>query len=223
MAGAGEETGVTELRDAFYHDSFGKIIFVIAGICAAIVALIALSVYFYLDKPPPITFAVDSEMRVQPPVPVDQPYLSTPDLLQWVADVLPKAFVYDFNHYNDQLKVASQYFTSDGWKTFLNQLNIYANYNNVQAYKLFITSTPLAAPFILREGVIQESGRYGWWVQMPLTINYSGYQPPTSKTVTLQMLVVRVSTLNNLIGVAIDNVIQAPESTKDQAATDAVS
>jgi|SRR5579885_557896 intracellular multiplication protein IcmL len=207
---AGEETTAVELRDGFYRDSFGKLVLVIIGICIAIAALVALSIYFYVAKPPPITFPVDSEMRVQPPVPLDQPYLSTPDLLQWVADVLPKAFVLDFNHYNDQLKSYSSYFTSDGWKTFLNQLNIYANYNNVQAYKLFITGSPESAPYILREGVIQESGRYGWWVQIPVTINYAGYKPPPNKTLTLQVLVVRVSTLNNLTGVGIDNVIQAP-------------
>lgn len=204
-----EEASV-ELRNDFYRDSFGKVVLIIVSICIAIAGLIALSLHFYLDKPPPITFSVDDEMRVQSPVPLDQPYLTTPDLLQWVADILPKAFIFDFNHYNNQLKTAAQYFTTNGWTAFLNQLNIYVNYNNVQAYKLFVTSTPAAAPYILREGVIQESGKYGWWVQMPLTINYAGYKPPPSKPLVLQVLVVRVSTLNNLTGVGIDNVIQAP-------------
>ncbi|VVC76685.1 hypothetical protein AQUSIP_20090 [Aquicella siphonis] len=214
---AGEEVNVSELRDSFYRDSFGRVIFVIVSVGVCIVTLAALSLYFYLDKPPPVIFPVDNEMRVQKPVPLNQPYLSTPDLLQWVADVVPRSFVLDFNHYNDQLKDYTQYFTSDGWKTFLNQLNIYANYNNVQAYKLFVTGTPSAAPFIMREGVIPESGKYGWWVQMPVTINYAGYKPPSGTTLTLQFLVVRVSTLNNLTGVGIDNVIQAPITTGNQA------
>lgn len=207
---ATEETGIVELRDSFYRDSFGKVIFVMASFCFAIFALIALFLYLYLAKPPPITFPVGAQMRVLSPVPLDQPYLSTPDLLQWVANVLPKAFDYDFNHYNDQLKATSQYFTNDGWKAFLNQLNNYVNYNNVQANKLFVTGTPSAAPIVLREGVIQDAGTYGWWVQMPIVISYAGYQPPPAKTVTLQVLIVRVSTLNNLTGVGIDNVIQAP-------------
>ncbi|MBX3708606.1 MAG: DotI/IcmL/TraM family protein [Gammaproteobacteria bacterium] len=211
---AAEEIQVVELRDDFYRDSLGRVVFIIIGFCIAIMGLLGLSLFFYLDKPPPVTFPVDNEMRVQPPVPLTQPYLSTPDLLQWVADVLQKVFVFDFNHYNQQLKDASQYFTTNGWQAFLNQLNIYANYNNVQAYKLFITSTPEAAPYVLREGVIQESGRYGWWVQMPVTINYAGYKPPPSKPLVLQLLVVRVSTLNNLTGVGIDNVIQAPAAEK---------
>jgi intracellular multiplication protein IcmL len=212
-----EEIDVVKLRDSFYRDSIAKVIFVIASVCGVIAILAALSIYLYLDKPPPITFPVGDEMRVQPPVPLNQPYLSRPDLLQWVADVLPKSFNLDFNYYNDQLKVIQNNFTQDGWQTFLNQLNIYANYNNVQAYKLFVTSTPLSAPFVLREGVIQETGKYGWWVQMPVTINYAGFKPPPSVNLTLQLLVVRVPTLNNLMGVGIDNVIQAPAGAGTQA------
>lgn len=210
---AGEELNVVELDDNFYRDSIGRVVFVIISICTIIAALCLLSLYIYFDKPSPITFPVNDEMRVQAAVPLDQPYLNTPDLLQWVADVLPRSFILDFNFYNDQLSLISTNFTPDGWKTFLNQLNIYANYNNVQAYKLFVTATPSTAPFILRAGIIPETGKYGWWVQMQITINYAGFKPPANVTLTLQILVVRVSTLNNLQGVAIDNVIQAPPTT----------
>jgi hypothetical protein len=130
--------------------------------------------------------------------------------------VFPKAFSFDFNNYNDQLKHNSEAFTPDGWTAFLNQLNIYANYNNVQAYKIFITAQPLSAPYILREGVLPDSGKYGWWVQMPVAINYAGFKPPPSVNIAFQVLVVRVPTLNNLMGVAIDNVIQAPAATGNQ-------
>ncbi len=205
---AEEETQVVELLDEFYRDSFGKVMLIMMGFCIAIISLLAISLYINLNKPPPITFPVGDDMRVLPPVPLDQPYLSRADVLQWVADVLPKAFVYDFNHYNDQLKVAQQYFTQNGWETFLNQLNIYANYNNVQTNKLFVNAAPTAAPIFVNEGLIE--GKYGWWVQMPLMITYTGFKPPVPQAVTLQLLVIRVPTLNNLTGVGIDDVMQAP-------------
>lgn len=204
---AEEELQVITLRDDFYRDSFGKVILFICSIFLAIALLAGLSLYLHLNKPKPVTFPVGPSWRVKPPVPVNEPYLSRPDVLQWVSDVIPKAFVFDFNHYNDQLKTASQYFTSDGWKVFLNQLNNFANYNNVQAYKLFVTAEPTAAPTMLNEGLLL--GRYAWWVELPIQINYSGYSPPPSKSLTLQVLVVRVSTLNNLTGIGIHNVIVA--------------
>lgn len=202
-----EEVQIVQLRDDFYRDSFGKVVVVIIGVVIAIALLVAMSIYFFLNKPPPVTFPVSVEWRVRAPVPLSEAYLSTPDLLQWVSEVIPKSFIYDFNNYNAQLQGASQYFTPDGWKVFLDQLNIYANYNTVTSSKLFVNASVAGAPSILNQGLI--SGRYAWWVQIPITLNYSGFSPLPDKTLTLQVLVVRVSTLNNLTGVGINNVIVA--------------
>jgi intracellular multiplication protein IcmL len=195
------------LRDDFYKDGFGKIVFILLCVFVAISLLIAVSFYNYLQKPAPVVFVADKDWRTQPDIPVTEPYPSTPELLQWVSSSLSNAFVYDFNHYNDQLKAVTHYFTSDGWKVFLNQLNIYANYNNVQTYKMFINGAPSGAPSILRQGLYL--GRYAWWVQIPMDINYAGYNRSSSQSLTLQVLVVRVPTTNNLSGLGIDNVIVA--------------
>lgn len=200
-----EEEQVITLNDDFYRDSFGKVILFIVGIFLAIALLAGLSLYLHLNKPKPVSFPVGDDWRVKPLVPLNEAYLSRADLLQFVSDAIPKAFIFDFNHYNNQLKTASQYFTPEGWKVFLDQLNIYANYNNVQAYKLFVNAAPTAAPAVLNEGLL--SGRYAWWVEMPIDILYAGYRPPPTKSLTLQILVVRVPTLNNLTGVGINNVI----------------
>lgn len=202
---ADEEVVTVEIQDNFYHDSIGKVIIAFIAILIAISMLVAISLYLHYTKPTPTTFFVDREWRVQSAVPVDQPYLSEPDMLQWVGETLPRVFVYDFSHYNDQLKANQQFFTPNGWNIFLNQLNNYASYNYVSSNKLFVTGNAAGAPYIINQGLL--SGRYAWWVQMPVTINYATYTPSTKRTLTLQVLVVRVSTLNNLNGVAIDNVI----------------
>lgn len=202
---ASSDIQVVELRDSFYRDSIGKIIFVIASLLLGLALLIALSIYIYLDKPPPVTFPVGDEWRVQPPVQLNEPYLTVPEVLQWVSDVLQKSFVYDFRNYNNQVKAASQYFTPDGWKTFLNQLNIYVNYNTVQANKVFVQGTP-AAVLLVNRGE-NSAGVYTWIIQMPIKLTFSGYKPLPSKTLPLEVRVVRVPTANNLMGVAIDNVV----------------
>lgn len=201
---------IVTLQDQFYCDSAGKVWFAIVSAGVLLLCMLALSIYLYRDQPPPITFKVEKEMRVLGSVPLSDPYLTSPEVLQWVTDVFMNVFTLDFNHYNAQLKRNSQSFTADGWKAFLNYLNTYANYNNVQAYKLFVNSSPAAAPIIDNQAVISESGKYGWWVRVPVNINYAGYKPPQNTTITFLVLVVRVSTLNNLNGVAIENVVQAP-------------
>lgn len=200
-----QELVTLTLREDFYRDSFSKLILIVANISVAIILLIAVSLYLYLNKPSPISFFVDAEWRVQPSVPLDQPYLSTADLQQWTSDAIQKSFIYDFYQYNDQLKAAAKYFTPNGWQVFLNQLNIYVNYNNVQTAKMFINATPDRAPVILQQGLL--AGRYGWWVQIPVNLNYISYNRSSVQTLMLQILVVRVPTLTNLAGVGIDNVI----------------
>jgi intracellular multiplication protein IcmL len=102
------------------------------------------------------------------------------------------------------LQSNQHYFTENGWKKFLVLLNDYAAYTAVTNAKLFVTSDPIGAPFILNQGLL--NGKYSWWVQIPVNINYSnGY----AQALDLQVLVVRVPTLNNLYGVAIENMIVA--------------
>lgn len=201
---AEEAFEIVQNRNDFYRDNIGRVIIVIISIVFAIGLLIALAIYLHLKKPKPILFQTGDEYRIQRPVPLEDAYLDTPALLQWVSNTLYKVFIFDFINYNDQLKQAQHYFTDNGWGVFLNHLNTYANYNNVQTYKLFVNSSPSGAPIMINQGLL--TGRYAWLVQMPLTISYAGYNPPAEQSLTLQVLVTRVPTVNNLDGVGIDNV-----------------
>ena len=202
---ASEPMQVIALKDDFYRDGFSKVIWLLASVAVALLTMIALAVYLYMIKPPPVSFPVGKEWRILPPVPLDQAYHTSPEILQWVSTVMPKVLQYDFIHYNDELKSASQYFTSAGWQVFLNQLNHYVNYNNVKANQLIVTATPVSAPFILNQGLL--AGRYGWWVQIPLKLKYIGNNQNSVQQLTLQVLVMRVPTANNLSGIGIQNVI----------------
>lgn len=198
------ESDVVRLKSDFYRDGFYRVIFAICTIIIAVCLLIAISLYLELTKPKPVVFAVEREWRMLPPVPLDKPYLNTADLIQWVSDAIPASFHFDFLKYTDQLQAANEYFTKPGWTKFLTILNTYANYNNIQNNKLFVTAAPRGAPVILNEGVPQ--GRYAWLVQMPIIVSYTSLDKATSQELMLQALVVRVPTLNNLNGVGIEDI-----------------
>lgn len=202
-----EEWTTVELQENFYRDGVKKIIIIFVGVFLSIGLIIGSLVYIYLNKPLPVTFLLNSDWRVQEEIPVHQPYLSITDLVQWVSNVMPKVFTYDFISYNDQLTHAQYYFTPNGWKTFSNYLKSYADYTNVQKYRQFISAVPKGVPILLNQGLL--SGRYAWWVQIPIQITYDGFTAAPSRTLTFQVLVVRVSTLNNLSGVGIENIILA--------------
>ncbi len=201
---AEEELQTVYLRKDFNRDGFRKILFIFGMLLVVIVILIATSIYLFLDKPAPVTFATDNEWRIVLPVPLDKPYLAQSDLIQWVSSALPGLFNYDFINYKIQLPKNEHYFTENGWKIFSTLLSGYADYTAIKNAKLFITGVPSGAPFILNQGLLER--KYSWWVQMPVQINYSnGFV----QALDLQVLVVRVSTLNNLYGVAIENILVA--------------
>ncbi len=79
---------VVNLKDDFYRDGFIKALAFFFVLLLALMLLISITVYLAITKPEPVYFATDTEWRVLPPVPLDQPYLSDADLLQWVASVL---------------------------------------------------------------------------------------------------------------------------------------
>jgi len=198
------------LQDDFYRDSFTKVVLVIIAMVIGIALTVAMACYLYLHQPAPKYFHTDNEFRIVASIPIDKPSLKNPEVLQWVSNIVSKVFIYDFNHYQSQLERAKPYFTADGWQNFLNQLNIYANETKVESGKMFVSGVPAGAPIILNDSSIGGlvSGRYAWLVQIPVDINYAyaGSDQQLPQTLTLRIMVVRVPDLDNLDGVAIENV-----------------
>jgi intracellular multiplication protein IcmL len=200
---------VVVLENNYYRDRFGKVIFVICLILVAILFLVAIAIYNYINKPPPVTFHVAEEWRVMAPVPKDQPYLTNPEVLQWVSIVIPAAFNVDFLQLDAQVAKNKQYFTDNGYQVYLNQLNNYVDRTMLQSDKMFVHSKPTSAPLIVDKGVLID--RYAWKVQMPINISYAGTKKIPEVNLMLQVLVVRTDTSNNLTGILIDNIIVNPD------------
>ncbi len=199
------ELQVVRLKEEFYKDGFYKVLIALLTILLAIASLIGLAIYNHNTKPAPVNFSTDPEFRILPPVPLDQVYLKTPDLIQWVSEVLGKLFNFDFFNFSSQLADLQQYFTDQGWQKFLDASNVFVNSTIIQNGKLFLQSSPAGAPFILNQGLLE--GKYAWWVQMPINVNFISVDRRALQPLVIQALVIRSSTLNNLSGVLIDNII----------------
>ncbi len=202
---AEEELVVVRLHDDYYRDCFNKVVLIIGGISVSIALIFAMSLYFILTKPKPIVFRVEPDMRILKNVPPDIKYLSDADALQWVANIVPGLFNVDFMNYDDQVFAAKKYFTDNGYQIYVTQLNNYIDKANLLAGKQFASGTPTGAPFILSQQVI--AGRYSWLVQIPINIRYAGMVGMSAVDLRLQVTVVRTDTLDNLMGILIDNIV----------------
>ncbi|MES2218102.1 MAG: DotI/IcmL/TraM family protein [Pseudomonadota bacterium] len=202
---AGEELEIVRLRNDFYRDGFYKVFILLAMLLSAIILLLIGSLYLFTTKPPPVSFYTDNDLRAFPPVPVSKPYIKQADLIQWVSQILPQAFTFDFVNYNDEIKQLQPYFTPRGWSTLLTQVDIYANPGTVQTGRQFVNASANGTPTIPNQGLLGD--KYGWWIQMPLTIHKLTLSRHDEVSIVIQALVVRVPTLNNLTGIQIDNII----------------
>ena len=87
----------------------------------------------------------------------------------------------------------------------------------IQTTKLFVNASAGGAPTIPNQGLL--NGRYAWWVQIPLTLHRVTVARHDEMALTVQALVIRVPTLNNLSGIVIDNlVVQAVGQKQGQEA-----
>lgn len=202
---AEEEFTIVTIEDNYYRDCFSRVLFIIGCLVASIVALVAISLYIVFTEPPPVTFKVAEDWRILAPVDIQEPYLSEGDILQWIADVVPRLFDVDFLHIDDQLTQLKPFFTDNGYQVFINQFNNNVDRDKLQTGKMFATDEITGAPVILNQGIL--SGRYAWWVQIPINISYAGMETIPSSSIKLTLLVVRTETSNSLTGVAIDNVL----------------
>jgi len=203
---AEEELQVIRLRNDFYRDGFKKMIFALSILMTAVILLIASSIYLFVDKPKPVTFSTDDEWRILSPVSIDKPYLSDANLLQWISETFATIFNLDFLTYENKRETNQLYFTDNGWKKYNDFLNNYLPNNSVQTSKAVISGVANGGPYILNQGILPAK-KYAWWIQMPIKIDFVGYNRNYSQIFVLQALIVRVSTLDNLAGVAIDNLV----------------
>ncbi len=202
-----------KLRNDFYRDNYRRIVIAIFLLLFIIFAQTGVIYYLLTHRPLPVYFATTNNgrvMRILPIVPLDEPNMPNSALLQWATDAASAAFTYDFVNYRAQLQKASEYFTTDGWNSFLSELQSTRNLLAVQAKKLVINAVVTRAPVILEERII--NGRYAWRIQMPMVITYQSANESVTSSTTVTLTVTRVSTVTSPRGIGIAQFIVGEQS-----------
>ena len=192
---------LVRLRNDFYRDNHHKIVLALLTAVATVVLLCGALIYVMTHPPAPKYFATSVDGRIIPLIGLNEPNMPTSALLLWANQAATAAFTYDFVNYRQALQSASEYFTPDGWRDFLNALTSSNNLNAVIVKKLVVSSTATGAPVVLQQGLL--NGVYAWRVQMPMVITYQSASQVAQQNAIVTMLVTRISTLNSAKGVGI--------------------
>jgi intracellular multiplication protein IcmL len=161
-------------RNTFYR----RLHFLALGALA--LNIIAIGILFwmlgYLLKNPsrPLYFATDDVSRLIRIVPVDVPNMSLENVEAWAIEAVEAAYSYDYINYRSQIQGAQKYFTSYGWRQYMNALSLSGNLRALTARDQIILAQVIDKPKVLAQGML--GGAYAWKFQMPLLVTYS--MPP---------------------------------------------
>ncbi|PIQ44128.1 MAG: type IV secretion protein DotI [Gammaproteobacteria bacterium CG11_big_fil_rev_8_21_14_0_20_46_22] len=190
-----------KLRHNFYRDSYRLVAIIL--FLSVVVNVLLVGAVFYLEthKPTPKYFATTQDGRLFKMVPLDQPYMESNQLVNWVANAATSLYTYDFLNYRQNFQNNQIYFTPDGWKAYLDQVEKSRNLKTVEDKKLVVSATPAGAPVITNQGVLD--GKYSWRVQIPVVVTYQSLSQQFSENLLLTLTIQRRSTLDSKYGVGI--------------------
>lgn len=196
------------LRNAFYRDGERKLIIALCGALAVIIILCTILGYIVANPPQPKYFATSISGRITPLTALDMPNQSDSAVLQWAVQAAIASFTYNFVNYHEELKVASAYYTTDGWREFMGGLKKSSNLDIVKTKKLIVSAVATKAPVILQKGLL--NGRFSWRVQMPVLITYQSASEFTQQDTIVTMLITRISTIESPRGIGIAQFFSGP-------------
>lgn len=189
----------------FYRSYQPRFIIVLMG--ATVVAMIWVGIILFqvYQRPLPTFYAIQPNGQRMQLQPQDLPNLVADTILQFACKAAVAAYTFDFVNYKAQISLAHPYFTSAGWQDYLK--SVAGVVRGIAQNKLFVTGVVNGTPVISNQGEID--GIYSWRVQIPFLVTYQSAQSSEQKKFTVLITVVRVPTVENPLGIGIDQLVMS--------------
>jgi intracellular multiplication protein IcmL len=151
---------------------------------------------------PLLKFPTTADGKLTYPVPLSEPGISTPGILEWAVEAIEKSYNFNFTNYEDVISNASSFYTKLGYQNYRRNLIETALVNTVERRKSVLTVVPTSAPTILKEKPTPD-GVYAWQIQFPMTMSIQNAKEVLKTDWVVTMLILRVPINESPKGVAI--------------------
>lgn len=162
-------------------------------------------IFFMNQIVPPVYVPVDNEMRYFPPTPLNLHDKSDSDIQTYTMTSIKDLFSYDYINYNEQLLKHQNKFTSNGWKSFIENMKKSFILDSVQENKWISSFKNTNPPKIVKKA-IDNDGKAYWLVELDGINSFIG-NIQRNENVTIRLKIKRESTLVNENGIGIDSFI----------------
>lgn len=197
-----EETVPVSEPEKYYLDSLTKIIGLFILSLAGCIGLFI--IYILLNdirNPKALYFKTTEAEQLVQDVPLDKPNMPINVLLNWVTQSMMTAHSFNFVNQPVILENARQYFTRDGYESFINALRDNKILEVVTNNKWVMNAVPDTTPQITKEGVL--ANYFLWKIKIPMTFRYRSLTNDTFDNVQITLLIVRVPSFDAPYGVRI--------------------
>jgi len=144
---------------------------------------------------------VDPNAVKEVPITLPNAHQTFKNLTSWLTDAVSETYTFSFLSYGEQVKKAEQYFTEDGYRSYLNALQINNVEKDILSKRLEVATIPLQTPVLINSGV------YGsnefWRFRVPVLVSIQGSKEPLITKYMVEVLIIRVPSYINYKGIAI--------------------
>lgn len=197
------------LQRATWSNTFRVLAFAAAGgwVVAAGLGFVLLKV---IERPIQANYFEAIHGKIVQAVPVNQPLLTSGEILTGAQEALESGFNFNFHDYRMRIEHASKWFTKAGFTAYRNALFTNGNMKTLEIKRLFMSIAISGAPVIVQEGVLQGTSTYAWKVQVPVRIVFegSGYESSNKHLATL--ILIRKNNVHTPRGWAVDSIVFGP-------------
>lgn len=196
-----EAMTVTRYTYRYHNDSVN----VLNILLLALVLLIAILGFFIFvqlgTNPKPMYFKLNAQQQIIDPVPLDQEGIGTAALLNWVNELVMKAFSFNYSNVQKQTAKLTPYLTDQAMQIYNNLLITDEQFQNIQLNKFVLSVIPKQAPEIIVSKAFQD--RYAWQIELPVTLLFSNASIKTTQDITLDFLIWRVPETESELGIMV--------------------
>lgn len=189
-------------KNNLYRDNYRRIMSCLVVMVIVGLALLTILGYQIMTTRKPAYYATTTTGRVIPLQSLDMPVVTNSYLLQWAALAVRSVYNLNFEDYQKQLKVASSYFTVNGWNSLIGAMRKSNVIHSLTQNKLFMEAVVDGSPVILAEDIVH--GRYTWRVQLPLLVTYTSANEERKAHFSVTMDIVRVPVIDTVKSIQIN-------------------
>lgn len=200
--GPGEKTLKTAYQDKYGADKVFFLVLLFFLLCILAFGILVLGFLLLKNQnPPPVYFVSSERGELITQKALDAPNMPNNELFNWVVESMMAAQTFNFINSERVLENAKQYFTIEGYDSFIKALNNALVISNVRNNKLVMRAQPILPPQITKEGVL--ANRYLWKIKVSMNFQYRNVTNFYFDKAEIILLVMRVPNEQSPVGIKI--------------------